>query len=258
MAGTLAALCGNAAIGIFVCEELDSSNAEALRRLRAGAGTPFVVFAKRQTAGRGRGDHRWESPAGNIYASFAFRPNIAPQGLCNFTTWLGVCVCRMLNETFGVPATVKWPNDIWVDGKKLSGTLTEVETDPQRVRAVVYGIGLNVAGTPENLSSPAVALADCVPAGTPLSSNAVAARLIETVLDGAERFFAGGIEEDLALLWEKYDGLRNREISAVHGNEAIAGTARGIDGNGNLKIECDGRICIFSAGDVSLLRPCEK
>lgn len=254
----LAAACGNAKISIVVKNETDSTNADALKMLRSRekTKTPFVVFANRQNAGTGRAGHTWESEnCGNIYASFGFAPDIAPQKMANFTTWLGARICKMIAERFEIPAKVKWPNDLWIGGKKFSGTLTEADVTAKSVRGVVYGIGLNVFHVPENLKSCATALAECVPAGTELDLNFVAAELVKTVLAAAEQFFAGTFSRELSEIWPHFDLLSNKRISAVFGNTQIVGTARGIDENGNLLIEISpGTITAFSAGDIRIIR----
>ena len=252
----LEALCGNEEIALIVKEETASTNADALQMLRAGTPTPFVIFVNQQSAGTGRAGRKWESDsAGNIYASFGFSPMIEPQKMANFTTWLGVKVCQFLDDYFGVPAKVKWPNDIWVGDKKLSGTMTEVEMTANEVRGVAFGVGLNVFDVPENLKTLATSLAESVPEEMQVDINCVAAELVKVVVRAAETFFADDYHGSLALLWQRYDMLLNKQISAIFGNEEIVGIARGIDANGNLLLEPPtGPMIAFAAGDVNLIR----
>jgi len=260
-AGTLAVCQKNAGskLPVFCLEETGSTNADAAKMLATG--TPagdFAVVAARQTAGRGRAGRLWESDAiGNIYLSCGFRPNILPEKLANFTLWLGLSVAEMLREKYGVPAFVKWPNDIFCEGKKLAGMLTEAHIDAARVRGIVFGIGLNVNFEPATLPSAvreiATSLRVFFRGNAPLDVNRVCADLLVAIERAYADFLAGTHTKKLLSRWEKFDFLAEKKVTAIYGNEEISGIAQGIDAKGRIRIATEnGGTVAFSAGDVSL------
>ena len=244
---------------VFCVEETQSTNADAAKMLVAGTfPRNFAICANTQTAGRGRlPGRKWESPAGNILLSIAFRPeNLAPEKLSNFTLWLGVAVAQMLQKKFGIPAQVKWPNDIFCREKKMAGMLTEAHMDSARVRSLIFGIGLNVNlrqdQLPEELKDSVTSLSREL-GKEALNVNAVCAELLLAVETAYAEFLAGTHTEKLATLWQNFDCLFGRRVAAVFGNEKIHGIAAGITPQGCIKItESSGKTRHFSAGDVSL------
>lgn len=254
----LKALCAGATLRIRVLETTASTNADVLTILRERGSTeevvPVAVFAKRQTAGRGRIGRKWESLPGNICVSFGFSPKIRPERMANFTLWMGASICEILERCYNVPTTLKWPNDILIGGKKIAGMLTELHLDAKIVRGVVFGLGLNVAGNlllmPDDVRVRTTSLSEHC--GN-VEINEVAATIAIAVEMAAAHFFAGTFRKDFERLWERYDCLRGNAVTAIYGNEEIAGTACGIDEGGSLKIRTAcGKEIAFSAGDVTL------
>jgi BirA family transcriptional regulator, biotin operon repressor / biotin---[acetyl-CoA-carboxylase] ligase len=130
---------------IHFFDTVDSTNTIAERLLAVEVVTPFVVVGREQTAGRGRRGRVWHSPdAGNLYASFAFRPQRPPREMPPITLWLGIAVARLLRDRLSLPVMVKWPNDLLLHGRKLAGMLTEARIDADSLRDLVYGLGLNL------------------------------------------------------------------------------------------------------------------
>lgn len=127
---------------IEVFEEIDSTNDELLRRPASGIHGCLVV-AERQSAGKGRRGHRWQSPAGNIFLSIGWHFVAPPRSLDRLPLVVGVCVCRALARIGVAGHRVKRPNDILVDAAKLCGILVETRGG-QSDRDTVTGIGLNV------------------------------------------------------------------------------------------------------------------
>ena len=241
---------------IALLDEVDSTNDEAARRLAAGASAPFVVLARRQLRGRGRLGRVWHSEAnGNLYASFGFRPQIAPGRMATFTLWMGVNICELIANFTRVAPGIKWPNDILFDGRKAGGMLTEARIDADQIRDLVFGLGLNVnspAGAwPGELSRRAISLAEQIAA--PLDLNRFTAALIGRVLLAYTQFADGTHLPAFADLWQRYDVLRGRPVALLQGDRRIAGTAAGVDDEGSLLIRpAGGRLQRFHAGDVTL------
>lgn len=243
-------------LAISLLDEVDSTNDEAARQLAAGRPAPFVVLARKQTHGRGRLGRVWHSEEnGNLYASFAFRPRVAPSRMAIFTLWMGVNVCELIANFAPLTPGIKWPNDILFDGRKAGGMLTEARIDSDQIRDLIFGLGLNVNGPaaawPAELSRRAVSLSE--QAAAPLDLNRLTSALIGRVLLAYEQFVDGAHLETFADLWQRFDVLRGQPVALLQGGRRIAGTAQGIDNEGSLLIRgANGRLQRFHAGDVTL------
>ncbi len=144
---------------------------------RGGGADHIAIVAKVQTAGRGRYRRNWVSPSGNLYASFIFKSG-------DRNPLLSYSVAVAIAETilsFGVVPTIKWPNDILIDGKKVSGTLIEYAGD-----FVVIGIGINIKSNPRNLNYETARLNKY----TKTTSDEVLARLMKSLDIWMKRDFA--------------------------------------------------------------------
>lgn len=130
---------------VFIHESIDSTNAEGLRLAAQGQTAPFLVLAERQTAGRGRRGRQWVSPfAENLYYSLVLRVEGGMRQLEGLSLVVGLAVMRTL-QAFGLKDVgLKWPNDVLVRGRKITGILLELVGDPADVCHVVLGIGINV------------------------------------------------------------------------------------------------------------------
>ncbi len=156
-------------------ETLDSTNDLAKQLAAQGAPEGAVVVAEAQTGGRGRLGREWNSPPGvGLYVSLVLRPMLPPMELPQITLTTAVAVVRAVRRVAGVAPGIKWPNDLLLDGKKLGGILTEMETESDRIRHVVVGLGLNVNNPefPPELAATATSLAlaaggDVFPGGSP-------------------------------------------------------------------------------------------
>ncbi|MBI2083443.1 MAG: biotin--[acetyl-CoA-carboxylase] ligase [Deltaproteobacteria bacterium] len=137
------------AFKIYRFREIDSTNAEAIRRARDGEPAGSVFVADSQNEGRGREGRRWESPAGkNLYVSFLLRPEVRPVEAVEITQM----VAAVVRETLGREVVIKRPNDILIDGKKVAGILCEMSSEGDKTSWVVVGIGINVNTDPEDFS----------------------------------------------------------------------------------------------------------
>lgn len=246
----------NRGFPLSVLDSVDSTNDEAARQLAAGRPDPFVILAREQTKGRGRLGRTWQSENnGNLYASFAFRPDLAPARMPTFTLWMGANVCEFITNFTGLRPGLKWPNDILFEGRKAGGMLTEARVDADRIRDLVFGLGLNVnspaAAFTGELARRATSLA--AQTGTSLDLNHFAAALIGRVQLAYRQFVEGEHRATLADAWNRLDVLRGRPVAVLQGVKRIAGTARGIDDAGSLIVrDAQGRTHRFTAGEVTL------
>lgn len=130
---------------IVTLEEVHSTNSYALEHL------PFfddrtVIFSSHQTSGRGRYNRKWVSDdSSNIYMSVVLKPkDIENFPFPNLTQYLSVVLCEVLEKEFNLRPQIKWPNDILIDGAKISGILAESSMENNKINGVVLGLGLNV------------------------------------------------------------------------------------------------------------------
>lgn len=241
---------------ILSLPEVDSTNDEAGRQLAAGRATPFVVLARRQTLGRGRLGRTWHSEDnGNLYASFVFRPQLDPGRMQTFTLWMGANLCELVANFCYIQPGIKWPNDLYFEGRKLGGMLTEAHIDSDQIRDLVFGLGLNVnsprSALPAELARRAATLADI--AGHSLDLNLLTAAIIGRVLSAYEQFVEDSYRDTFADLWNRFDILRGKPVILMQGSRRITGIAGGIDDEGSLLIRGEnGRPQRFRAGDATL------
>ena len=241
---------------LITLDKVDSTNSEAERHLAAGTRLPLVILAREQTQGRGRRGRVWHSPAaGNLYGTFVFRPKLEPARLQDFTLWMGLNICELVANFCKIEPGLKWPNDLLVQGRKAGGMLTEARIDADQIRDLVFGLGLNLNGQPQDLprelQRTATSLAEATAA--PVDLNRFAAALIGRVIVAYNQFVDGGYREKFAELWTRYDVLRGRPVSVIQGTRTVTGLATGIDNEGSLLVRLPtGRTERFRAGEVTL------
>jgi BirA family biotin operon repressor/biotin-[acetyl-CoA-carboxylase] ligase len=244
------------AFSLVVLDTVDSTNDEAARQLAGGRTTPFAVLARRQTRGRGRFGRTWHSEStGNLYSTFAFRPQVAPERMQTFTLWMGVNVCALLENFASVVPGIKWPNDILFDGRKAGGMLTEARVDSDQIRDLIFGLGLNVnspsSAWPDELARRAVSLSELT--REPLDLNRLAAALIGRVLMAYQNFTDQEHLKTFADLWNRYDVLRGHPVTLIEAGRKHEGIASGVDDEGALILrDAQGRMQRFRAGEVTL------
>lgn len=241
---------------LAVLDTVDSTNDEAVRRLSAAMPDPLVVIAREQTRGRGRLGRGWLSePNGNFYVSFGFRPLLPPDRMSAFTLWIGANLCELIVRYFRLTPQIKWPNDLLLEGRKIGGILTEARVDADQIRDLVLGLGLNLhpppGGWPGDLRRQATSLAEAT--GAPIEINRLGAALVGRVLSAYEHFHADRHQPRFDELWTRFDALRDRPVTLLHGTERVSGTAKGIDPDGALLVQrSSGRIQRFRAGEVTV------
>jgi BirA family transcriptional regulator, biotin operon repressor / biotin---[acetyl-CoA-carboxylase] ligase len=234
-------------------QELSSTNTHARALAESGAREGEIVIAETQTHGRGRLGRRWESPPGrNLYLSIVLRPRLAPRHASQITLAAAVALVETVGWFSLRPPTIKWPNDILFNGKKLAGILTEAACDTERVWYVILGIGLNVNygvdAMPEELRRRATSMADLT--GKTVSRETILARLIQDMDRCYSELEESGFES-LKPRWELHFALRGRRIRADLDGQTVIGRAHGIDREGALIVEDErGQRRRIVAGDV--------
>jgi BirA family biotin operon repressor/biotin-[acetyl-CoA-carboxylase] ligase len=232
----------------------DSTNRVAMEMAENGARHGTVVVADAQTAGRGRMGRRWVSPAGkNLYVSLLLRPPVPTVDAPRLALVAGVALADAV-EAVGVPASLKWPNDLYCGGRKAAGILAEMASDPDGVRHVVIGVGLNVnmeeADIPSDLRDTATSLR--IRAGRTFRRFDILARLLDAFGERYAEFIGGGFAT-LHEEWDRRDFLRGRRILLRRQGGEGWGTANGLDTVGALRFLPDGGPAIESVHSGEIL-----
>ncbi len=238
--------------GLEILQETDSTNRVLLARGEA-VPAPCACLAEYQSAGRGRRGRTWVSPYGrNIYLSLLWRFAEAPAALSALGLVAGVAVLRAVTALGLGDAGLKWPNDVLWGGAKLAGVLVELSGEMNGACRAVIGVGLNLAmprAAAQGIDQPWVDLASAM--GRPVSRNACSALLLARLLECLELFQDRGFAP-FAGEWHRHDVLRDRPVALFQGGRCLHGTARGVDEQGALIVERDGKRCRYFSGDVSL------
>jgi len=239
---------------IVILAVTDSTNCVAMEMAENGAPHGTVVVADAQTAGRGRMGRRWESPAGkNLYVSLLLRPSVPTVDAPSLALVTGVALADAV-EAVGVPAALKWPNDLYCGGRKAAGILAEMASDPDGVRHVVIGVGLNVNVVeddfPPDLRGTATSLRICT--GRVFRRVDVLARLLDAFGARYAEFIGGGFAS-LRDGWDRRDFLRGRRVLLRRQGGEGWGTADGLDTVGALRFLPDGVLATESVHSGEIL-----
>ncbi len=190
-----------------------------------------VVIAGRQTAGRGRLDRQWLSDGGGLYFTLVLRPDIPLPASFRINFLASLTLARMLRETYGVEASVKWPNDILVDDRKLSGMLSELEAEADRVFFINIGMGVNVNNDPAGVEPAAISLKKI------LGREVSRIELMTRFLDEFEERYNNAELETVIAEWKRYTVTLQRQVRIVTRDEVTEGRALDVDDNGALIVE---------------------
>ena len=229
---------------------LDSTNAHLMRYSSEGHG--HACLAEFQSAGRGRRGRQWISPFGsNIYISLRWRFDEGMAALSGLSLAAAVAVLHALRDVGIDDAGVKWPNDIYWQGRKLAGILLEVAGESAGPCHVVIGLGVNVsmpATAAEHIDQPWV---DIRSIHEGVSRNRLAGRLLHHMLLGVAEFQQWGLAPFVDE-WCRADILSGQALRLLLPNEERCGVGRGIDPQGALLLEVDGALQRYTYGEVSL------
>lgn len=235
-------------------DSTDSTNARAFELARNGAPEGAVVIAETQTKGKGRIGRKWESPAGmNLYLSIILRPSVAPQGAQGLTFALAVAAAEAVASE-GLKPAVKWPNDILTGGRKTAGILLEMDSEPDRVHFVVAGIGVNLNIKqdmfPEYIRQTATSILE--ETGSPVDRAAFTASLLASM----ERWYGVYLSEGFVPVleaWKGYFSSAGKPVKVTFFDKTVTGVCAGVDDDGALLLERDGRVERVISGDVEAL-----
>ncbi|CAM3886560.1 biotin--[acetyl-CoA-carboxylase] ligase [Mesobacillus zeae] len=236
-------------------ESVESTQKIAHRLAADGAPEGTIIVADEQTMGRGRLGRRWHSPKfSGIWLSVILRPDLPPPKAPQLTLIAAVAVVQAIEDVTGLVPQIKWPNDILIGQKKVTGILTELQAESDRINAIIIGIGMNVnqkaADFPEEIIETATSLA--IEAGHDVSRAA----LIQSMLYRLEKLYKTYLDKGfypIKLLWESYAISIGKKITARTLSGDFSGTALGITEDGVLMIEeSDGSLRYVYSADIQL------
>ncbi len=239
---------------IYYFRTIDSTNDFAKKTAFEGAGEGTLVIAEEQTRGRGRQGRRWVSPPGTgLWFSLVLRPGISPIEAAGITPIAAVSVAGAVEEATGLPARIKWPNDILIGGRKACGILTELGSEPGGSHYVVVGIGINVntSSFPEEIKDTATSLKEAL--GREVSRTEVLARTIGEF----EKFYFDFIEtKSLARVLTAYrakSATIGKRVGVAVKDGVLRAEAVDIAADGGLLIKKDdGELMKINSGEVTL------
>lgn len=234
-----------------VFPHIGSTNTELMQRAAGGAIDGTVLLAEAQTAGRGRRGRQWASPfARNLALSLGIRIRRPLEEIGAVSLAVGVAVARTLAAA-GVPGvTLKWPNDVLADERKLCGILIELP-GAAALPEVVVGIGVNMGSAATLAHRVEQPIADVLEHVPQASRNAIAGLLIDAVFSLCRRFEADGFAA-IKPAYEALHGFHGRPARIVTGTETFEGTVVGVDLDGALRFRSAAGERAFSAGEMSL------
>lgn len=238
---------------IFLYDSLPSTQVIAKELAVDFAKEGTMVISEEQTSGKGRMSRSWHSPKGaGLWFSFLLRPDVSLNQAPQLTLLCAVACAQAIEEVSKVVVHIKWPNDIYVNGKKVCGILTELVTDRNQIQSVIIGVGINVNQTafPEELAEKATSLR--LEAGRKVDRT----KLLQTFCRQFEKLYETYLSAGftpIKLLWEGYAISIGKEITARTPQGTFYGTALGIDEDGILQLQLqDGSIKQIYSADIEV------
>ncbi len=232
---------------------LSSTNDYLMTEVSKGIVEGQVCLAEYQTAGRGRRGRQWISPYGsNIYLSqYCFLEQGMSQAM-GLSVVAALAVFSAIKSLYDVEVELKWPNDIYLAGKKLAGILIDLEGQPLESCHCVIGIGLNIAMPDKSAEQVDQPWNDLSTLGiTDVNRNTLSAEIIYQLNKYLTEYKEIGLSKML-VMWHQHDIYYNQSIKIVTGNKETIGISRGIDHQGALLMEIDDVVSPVYGGEVSL------
>lgn len=231
---------------------IGSTNDMALALGHAGESNGAVVLAEQQTSGRGRVGRAWHSEKSNgIYMSVLLRPAITPVEAPLITLVAGLAAREAVAEQTGIPPDLRWPNDLMLNGRKFGGILTEMHAEPDHVRFVVVGLGMNVnhEALPTDLRATATSLR--IETGRVHSRTDLVARFLLRLDANYNQFVRQGAETILQNFARASSYCQGKRVRVATAKETFLAVTAGLEPSGVLRVQREnGTIEPVLAGDV--------
>jgi BirA family biotin operon repressor/biotin-[acetyl-CoA-carboxylase] ligase len=236
---------------VTVLPVVDSTNQYLLDRL-AELTSGDACIAEYQQAGRGRRGRQWISPFGaNLYLSMFWRLEQGPAAAMGLSLVIGIVMAEVLQRLGAEQVRVKWPNDLYLNDRKLAGILVELTGKTGDAAQLVLGAGINMAMRETNASQIDQRWINLQEAGITIDRNELAAKLLNELRNSLRQFEIDGLAPFISR-WRQLDNFIDRPVKLLIGEQQIFGIARGIDQQGALLLEQEGVIKPFIGGEISL------
>lgn len=233
--------------------EVGSTQQAAHTWVSEGASEGCMVVAEEQTAGRGRMGRSWHSPAGKgLWLSLILQPRMDLRKAPQLTLLTAVALCRSLRKATSLEIGIKWPNDLLIDGKKISGILLESIAEDERLLYVVTGVGISVNMTPEDYPEELLDKATSlhIASGQSWDREALLAAFLDEWEDLYDVYLRQGFSP-IRTLWETHSVTLGRRVGLDTSSGRVEGDAVGLDEQGGLLIKrIDGPVTSVFAGEI--------
>ena len=245
--------------GLVLLEEVDSTNDYAKRLAKTGGKDRTVVVAMSQTSGKGRKGRKFQSQKNQgIYMTLLLMPELIPQDATRLTIVAAVALHEAISTVTGLKCNIKWPNDIVCEDKKLCGILTEMSTENGKVKHLELGIGVNVYNETfeGEVDSIAISITKAMEIQGIKTEAISIEKLIGAILHSYEKYYKMYLKTcSLSAIKEYYDRYLlniDRKVTVIEHNGSYEAVAKGIDEDGELLVERDGRLIKVMSGEVSI------
>lgn len=228
----------------------EASSTMDIAREMAQANCPHltVIIADRQAKGRGRLKRTWHSDPGGLYFTVVIKPEFPPLHSYKVNFLASLVLAKTLRRKYDINAGVKWPNDVLVDGKKISGMLSEMESRGDRIDFINIGIGINVNNDPTDVEPKATSVKKL------LNRSVSRKELLSDFLDAFEDGLNTLSSADVISQWKAYTVTLNQNVRIITHNEVSEGLAIDVDQNGALLLsQKDGTVKTIVYGDCFLV-----
>jgi len=236
---------------ILYFRELPSTNLKAKEMAEASDAEGTVVVADRQTAGRGRLGRTWSSPRGGVYLSIILRPKISPMDAPGLSHLITLALSMTLEDLYAVSPKIKWPNDVYLSSKKLSGVLLEMSSEADLIDYVIAGVGINANGDHGRLDEVS---------GTSLSlelrRSVSRVELISGFLNRFEVLYMKFQKQGLGCFIEdikKRSFTLGRKVNVRVAERQIVGKAVELNPDGSLIVKRGNELIRVTSGDVAVV-----
>ena len=229
---------------ILYYPELPSTMSKAKELARNNCPDFTTVVAGRQISGRGRLNRLWLSEEGGLYFTMVLRPDLPPVLSFRISFLASLTLARILNKIFKIDARVKWPNDILVNERKISGMLAELEAEADRVAFINIGVGLNVNNDPSAAQPAATSIKKIL--GREVSRKDI----LFGYLEAFEKKMHIAAFDRVVQEWKQNTVTLNRDVRIVTSKQVLTGRAIDVDDTGALVLKCaDGTLQKILYGD---------
>ncbi|AVY97178.1 MULTISPECIES: bifunctional biotin--[acetyl-CoA-carboxylase] ligase/biotin operon repressor BirA [Lelliottia] len=236
---------------VTVLPVIDSTNQYLLDRIST-LNSGDCCVAEYQQAGRGRRGRKWFSPFGaNLYLSMFWRLEQGPAAAIGLSLVIGIVMAEVLHDLGADKVRVKWPNDLYLNDRKLAGILVELTGKTGDAAQIVIGAGLNMVMRQVQADIVNQGWITLQEAGITMDRNTLAVRLIKELREALTLFEQDGLAPFLSR-WEKLDNFIHRPVKLIIGDKEIFGISRGINAQGALMLEQDGILKPWVGGEISL------